>query len=152
MRASDTVSKAPNISSDIIWYCFIVPNLLVIWASYNDLKLEVPILEHISDDDFITYSLKGGRIVNKGLADDTNSIWTSIPPVLRSLIIKMWISRPDSRNAESHPTPTIDEGDQLVDADPHLAAEEVAIAKDIIRTAVDQHGVFLFRHVKSSMD
>jgi hypothetical protein len=116
------------------------------------MKLEVPILERISDDDFFTYSLKGGRIVNKGLADDTDSIWNSIPPVLHSLIIKMWISRPDSCNEESHLTPTIDEGDQLVDADPHLVAEEVAIAKNIIRTAVDQYGVSLFRHVESSMD
>lgn len=64
----------------------------------------------------------------------------------------MWVSRSDSRNDVSHPTPTIGEGDQLVDTDPILTDQEVALAKHIIRTAVDRDGVPLFRNAESSMD
>ena len=125
---------------------------LVTWACYQDMECEIPVLKCISDDDFITYTLKGANMVNRGLTGDMTSVWDSMQPMLRSLIIKMWISRPDSHKDISHPTPTVDEGDKLVNTDPQLTAEEVIVAKDIIRTAVNQDGVPLFRHAESSMD
>lgn len=64
----------------------------------------------------------------------------------------MWVSRPESRRDISHPTPTIDQAVRLVEADSNLTPQEVALAKNIIRTAVDQNYVPLFRNTESSMD
>lgn len=78
--------------------------------------------------------------------------WDSIPSDSRLLIINMWVSRPESRRDISHPTPTIDQAERLVEADSNLTPQEVALAKNIIRTAVDQNYVPLFRNTESSMD
>lgn len=96
--------------------------------------------------------MKGARIVNKGLSDDMHFVWESIEPVPRSLIVNMWASRPNTCGDISHPHPTTDDGERLVDTDPELTAEEIALAKNIIHTAVDQDGEPLFRKTESSMD
>jgi len=58
----------------------------------------------------------------------------------------MWVSRPESCWGISHPSPTIDQAERLVEADPNLTPQEVVLAKDIIRTAVDQNYVPLFKN------
>ena len=146
----DTVGKTPDFSSNVIWYCLIVPASLSNWASYHDIP--IPALGYISDDDFQSYSSKGANIQSKGLADDMTTAWDSIPSDSRLLIINMWVSRPESRRDISHPTPTIDQAERLVEADSNLTPQEVALAKNIIRTAVDQNYVPLFRNTESSMD
>jgi hypothetical protein len=96
--------------------------------------------------------MKGARIVDNGLSGDMTSVWESIEPVSRSLIVNMWALRPNTRGEISHPRPTIDDGERLVDTDPDLTSEEIALAKHIIHTAVDQDNVPLFRKPESSMD
>lgn len=96
----------------------IVPASLSSWASYR--KIRTPALDHLSDDDFRLLSLKGADVQNQGLASDMITAWDSIPPVSRSLIINMWVSRPESCRDISHPTPTIEQAERLVDADPNL--------------------------------
>lgn len=80
------------------------------------------------------------------------TVWNSIPPDSRLLIINMWVSRPESCWGISHPSPTIDQAERLVEADPNLTPQEVVLAKDIIRTAVDQNYVPLFKNAESGMD
>ena len=76
----------------------------------------------------------------------------SMRPEARSLLTNMWVPQPDSRWDISHPSPTIDQAERLVEADSNLTPQEVALAKNIIRTAVDQNYVPLFRNTESSMD
>jgi hypothetical protein len=116
---------------------------LTSWASYREALS--PALANISDENFQFYSMKAGNIQGRGLADDMDSIWDSIPEVSRSLIIYMWVTRPESHRDISHPTPTIIEAEQLVDGDWNLTAQEVVVAKDIIHRAVDHQGIHLFR-------
>src|SRR5262245_32676999 len=117
---------------------------LASWASYNALSFSA--LDNISDDDFQLYLIKGAHIQERGLAGDMDSVWNSIPKVSRSLIINMWVSRPELCSDMTHPTPTVNQGEQLVDADTNLTPDEVALAKNVIRTAVDQYGVRLFKN------
>ena len=111
--------------------------------------MQIPALDLLSDDDFFTYSSKGANIQNKGLADDINTIWNSIPEDKLLLLISMWVSRPDTRRDISHPTPTIDQAERLVEADRNLGPREVFRAREIIRMAVDKYNVPLSRNADS---
>ena len=150
----DTVSKALLISAAIVHLIYIVflllvPSLLSNWAAHR--RIPISALDLISDDDFLTYSMRGDLIQDKGLENDVTTVWNLIPQDKRLLLISMWVSRPElCWGVMSHsPTPTIDQAERLVEADPNLGPREVSCAKEVIRTAVDKYYVPLFRNADS---
>lgn len=62
-------------------------------------------------------------------------------------MVNMWASRPDTRGGISHPQPTTEDGERLVETDPNLSPEEKDLAKEIIYTAVDHNGEPLFKMI-----
>jgi len=43
------------------------------------------------------YEAKAAKLIKKGLQNNVDSIWFSIPEYDRSLMIKLWLTRPDIR-------------------------------------------------------
>jgi len=116
-----------------------LPASLSCWASYS--KEQFPSINNLSDDDYALLRTKGAVIYNRGLALEMDKAWNAIPADSRALIINMWVARPESRRDIVHITPTAEEAEWLVDNDTNLTAQQINLAKKVIRTSP------LFSHI-----
>ena|SRR5260221_493757 len=119
-----------------------VPYLLSVWAVYYE--EEVATCLKIGRKEQDKYEAKAAKLVKKGLQDDLDSIWFSIPERDRNLMIKLWLTRPDIRTSMAHPTPTIEEGMNVIRADSQLSESERCFINDFIPIAVDKAQNHLF--------
>lgn len=119
----------------------LVPYLLATWFLASEPE-DSGVFAEIEEEELDQYMTKINRLEN--LSDDIMLVWDAIPAIARTLMINMWFTRPRSRSAIAHPTPTTQQALYMVQSDQSLTPEEKNLAAAIIPVAVNRKGKPLF--------
>src|SRR6266545_6106518 len=120
----------------------IVPYLLSVCAIHY--KDEVVTGLKIGRKEQRKYEAKAAKLFQKDLEDSIDSIWYSLPDLDRDIMIKLWLTRPNIRTLMAHPTPTVEEGINVIRAEPQLSEAERCFINHLLPNAVDKEQEHLF--------